>query len=106
VSDSGKENGLYWEVKQGNQPARPGRLLAQAAAEGYDTSAKRTPYHGYYYRMLPNSAGFGMLAYPRNIAPADDDWLNLPKDLSKRDRRRYSTERYKRDDTWKRVATH
>jgi hypothetical protein len=39
-------------------------MLAQAAEEGYDTSGNRTPYHGYYYRMLPSVGGFGFVAFP------------------------------------------
>jgi Protein of unknown function (DUF2950) len=39
-------------------------MLAQAAEEGYDPSGKRTPYHGYYYRMLPVAGGFGFVAFP------------------------------------------
>jgi Protein of unknown function (DUF2950) len=64
VSEQGKQNGLYWEVKQGEPGSPAGPMLAEAAEEGYDTSGKRIPYHGYYYRMLPFAAGFGFLAYP------------------------------------------
>ena len=64
VSEPGKENGLYWEVKEGQPESPAGPLIAQAAQEGYDTSAKRTPYHGYYYRMLPATGGFGFIAFP------------------------------------------
>ncbi len=63
VSEPGKQNGLYWEVSEGEKPSPAGPLLAQAADEGYDTS-KRAAYHGYYYRMLPSEKGFGFLAYP------------------------------------------
>src|SRR5579864_6124814 len=64
VSEPGKQNGLYWEVKEGESVSPAGPLLAQANAEGYDTSGQRTPYHGYYYRMLQSQGGFGFLAYP------------------------------------------
>ena len=63
VSEPGQENGLYWEVKEGQPESPAGPLIAQAAQEGYDTS-KRTPYHGYYYRMLPAAGGFGFVAFP------------------------------------------
>jgi hypothetical protein len=66
VSEPGKQNGLYWEVKEGEPESPAGPMLAQAAAEGYDTSGNRTPYHGYYYRMLPAAGGFGFVAYPAN----------------------------------------
>jgi Protein of unknown function (DUF2950) len=64
VSEPGKQNGLYWEVKEGEPESPAGPMLADAANEGYDTSGKRTPYHGYYYRMLPGATGFGFIAYP------------------------------------------
>jgi hypothetical protein len=64
VSEPGKQNGLYWEVKEGEPESPAGPMIADAASEGYDTSGKRTPYHGYYYRMLPGATGFGFVAYP------------------------------------------
>jgi Protein of unknown function (DUF2950) len=64
VSQPGKQNGLYWQAKEGEPESPAGPMLAQAAAEGYDTSGNRTPYHGYYYRMLPAGNGFGFVAYP------------------------------------------
>jgi hypothetical protein len=64
VSEPGKQNGLYWEAKEGEPESPAGPMLAQAASEGYDTSGNRTPYHGYYYRMLPATGGFGFVAYP------------------------------------------
>jgi Protein of unknown function (DUF2950) len=64
VSEPGKQNGLYWEAKEGEPESPAGPMLAQAASEGYDTSGNRTPYHGYYYRMLPAAGGFGFVAYP------------------------------------------
>lgn len=64
VSEPGKQNGLYWEPQQGEPQSPAGPMLASASAEGYDISGRRTPYHGYYYRMLPSSSGFGFIAYP------------------------------------------
>jgi hypothetical protein len=64
VSEPGKQNGLYWEPQQGEPESPAGPMLASASAEGYDVSGKRSPYHGYYYRMLPSSSGFGFIAYP------------------------------------------
>jgi hypothetical protein len=64
VSEPGKQNGLYWEAQQGEPQSPAGPMLASASAEGYDVSGRRTPYHGYYYRMLPSSRGFGFIAYP------------------------------------------
>jgi hypothetical protein len=48
-SDPGKHNGLYWELKEGEDPSPAGPFLAQAAEEGYQ---KGDPYHGYYYHGL------------------------------------------------------
>jgi Protein of unknown function (DUF2950) len=48
-SEPGKQNGLYWEVKEGDPPSPAGDFLAKAGDEGYQ---KSDPYHGYYYRIL------------------------------------------------------
>jgi DUF2950 family protein len=84
VSTSGKKDGLYWPVKEG-QPLSPlGPLAAKAKEEGYGKSknAEHEPYHGYFYRILTgqgsNAAGgaysytihrrmiggFALVAYP------------------------------------------
>jgi hypothetical protein len=53
ASEPGKQDGLYWEVKEGEKPSPLGELAAEAAAEGYTRSAgKPTPFHGYYFRIL------------------------------------------------------
>lgn len=52
ISAPGKQNGLFWEAPEGDPPSPAGPFLARASAEGYDTSGQRTPYHGYYYRLL------------------------------------------------------
>jgi len=64
MSTPGKQDGLYWPVQDGEAPSPAGPLLARAGSEGYDTTGVQTPYHGYYYRLLPNAAGFAMVAYP------------------------------------------
>jgi hypothetical protein len=64
ASQPGKQDGLYWPSKEGEATSPAGPFLAQAAQEGYDTSGKRVPYHGYFYRMLPVSSGYAFLAYP------------------------------------------
>jgi hypothetical protein len=47
VSDSGKEDGLYWKAAT-DQPSSPiGPLLAKAAGTN-----REAPFHGYYYRLL------------------------------------------------------
>jgi hypothetical protein len=63
ISDEGLHNGLYWPTVDDEPPSPAGPFVAAAAAEGYrraDGDA-RTPYHGYYYRLLyaqgPNANG-------------------------------------------------
>ncbi len=52
-SDPGKENGLYWDTKEGEPESPGGPLLAEASADGYDIgSGKHAPFHGYLYRIL------------------------------------------------------
>ena len=82
MSDPGLHNGLYWETLDGEAPSPAGPFVAAAADEGYRAGAQRTPYHGYYYRMLyaqgPNARtgareyfkdgllteGFALIAWP------------------------------------------
>jgi hypothetical protein len=52
VSDEGAQNGLYWPTAEDEPPSPAGPFVAAAAEEGYRRGASRTPYHGYYYRML------------------------------------------------------
>lgn len=53
ISDEGMHNGLYWETGEDEPPSPAGPFVAAAAEEGYRAGgADRTPYHGYYYRML------------------------------------------------------
>ena len=84
VSDPGKKNGLYWEVKAGEPESPLGPIMTQIKSEGYEKkpSGAPVPYHGYYYRILtaqgkdaPGGAysylvkgkmigGFAVVAYP------------------------------------------
>ena len=53
ISDEGLHNGLYWATADDEPPSPAGPFVAAAAEEGYRAGgADRTPYHGYYYRML------------------------------------------------------
>ena len=84
-SDSGKKNGLYWAVAEGEKESPFGPFIAQAEREGYladDKADEPQPYNGYYYKLItqqgknaPGGAydyvvngnmilGFGLLAYP------------------------------------------
>jgi hypothetical protein len=82
VSQSGKKDGLYWPVSPGEEESPLGELFAQATLEGYRVGEGRTPYHGYYFKILteqgPNATdgaldyivggkmigGFALVAYP------------------------------------------
>ena len=84
VSDPGKKNGLYWDVKAGEPQSPLGPILTRAKSEGYQKEASGAvpPYHGYRYRILtaqgksaPGGAysyivkgkmigGFAVVAYP------------------------------------------
>jgi hypothetical protein len=82
VSQPGKKDGLYWPTAQGEEESPLGEFEAQATRQGYRAGAGRTPYHGYYYKILtkqgpsaPGGAfdyivhgkmigGFALVAYP------------------------------------------
>jgi len=52
VSSPGKKDGLYWPSQAGADESPLGELAAAAAASGYRADQKRSPYHGYFYRIL------------------------------------------------------
>jgi len=82
VSNPGKKDGLYWPTSPGEEESPLGELFAKASAQGYKAGEGRSPYHGYYYKILtkqgahaPGGAanyvvngkmigGFGLVAYP------------------------------------------
>ena len=73
--------------------ARSGELFADASREGYRTGQGRSPYHGYYYKILtkqgpaaPGGAadyvvdgkmigGFALVAYPAAVPQFGSDEL-------------------------------
>jgi hypothetical protein len=84
-SKPGTENGLYWEVKEGENPSPTGTLVAEATNEtddGTQQIRRPVPFHGYYYRILKAqgahakggakdylsdgkmTGGFAFIAYP------------------------------------------
>ena len=81
-SSPGKKDGLYWQDAQGNDPSPLGEFIAQATGQGYRVGGGRTPYHGYYYKILTKQGaaapdgeleyvvkgkmigGFALVAYP------------------------------------------
>ena len=82
ISSAGKKDGLYWPTAQGEEPSPLGELVAQATKQGYRTGGGRTPFHGYYFKILDKQGaaapggeleyvvhgkmigGFGLVAYP------------------------------------------
>jgi len=105
-SDPGKQNGLYWEVPEGQPQSPAGPFLAQASAEGYGGRGTQAPYHGYLYRPLLSQGeaatggardylvngkltkGFALIAYPAEYGSSgimtfmvNQDGLVWQKDL-------------------------
>lgn len=84
ASKPGKKDGLYWPSAAGGDESPLGPLVAEASADGYVLGAERTPYHGYYYKVLTRQTaaakggaldyvvgkhmigGFALVAYPAN----------------------------------------
>jgi hypothetical protein len=82
ISESGKKDGLYWPTAQGEEESPLGELFAAASRQGYRAGEGRSPYHGYYYKILTKQGpaatggavdyvvngkmigGFGLVAYP------------------------------------------
>jgi hypothetical protein len=82
VSQPGKKDGLYWPTSRGEEESPLGDLFAQATRQGYRVGAGRTPYRGYYYKILTRQGpaavggafdyvvrgkmigGFALVAYP------------------------------------------
>ena len=109
ISDTGKQNGLYWESPEG-QPRSPlGPLVAVATDEGYSAKPNsRAPFHGYNFRMLNRQGshaqggakdyvvngkmvgGFAFVAYPTEYGNSgvmtfiiNQDGVLFQKDLGK-----------------------
>jgi hypothetical protein len=82
VSTEGKKDGLYWPTAAGEEESPLGGLFADATKQGYQAGEGRSPYHGYYYKILTKQGpavtggaldyvvngrmigGFGLVAYP------------------------------------------
>jgi hypothetical protein len=109
ISDTGKQNGLYWESAE-DQPKSPlGPLAAFASEEGYSVqSNSHAPFHGYMFRMLTKQGshaqggakdyvvdgkmvgGFAFVAYPAEYGNSgvmafiiNQDGVLFQKDLGK-----------------------
>ncbi|MFP5206629.1 MAG: DUF2950 domain-containing protein [Acidobacteriota bacterium] len=63
LSSPGKQDGLYWQTAPDRAASPLGPMLASAEADGYPQGASphRTPFYGYYFRILkaqgPDAAG-------------------------------------------------
>lgn len=128
ISEPGKQNGLYWESKEGEPESPLGPFMAQASDEGY--TSRRDPYHGYYYRILkaqgpaaPGGAksyldgdvlkgGVALVAYPAQYRSSavmtfmiNQDGIVYQKDLGENttDVAKAMTE-YNPDSSWKKVT--
>jgi hypothetical protein len=84
ASTPGKNDGLYWPTKPGQQPSPLGALVAKASAGGYDPASGPSPFNGYRFRVLTSQTipghpgratvnfthpgnfvlGFAVVAYP------------------------------------------
>jgi hypothetical protein len=82
VSHPGKKDGLYWPTSLGEDLSPLGALVAEATAQGYRVGDGRTPFHGYYFKVLTKQGaaapggeleyvvrgkmigGFALVAYP------------------------------------------
>jgi hypothetical protein len=110
ASSKGKKDGLYWEVKEGEEESPLGPLVATAAEEGYVAKKNRQiPFHGYYFRILtgqgshaPGGAkqyivngrmtgGFALVAHPAQYGSSgimtfivNQDGIIYQKDLGAR----------------------
>jgi len=52
ISNPGNRDGLYWPIAQGDEESPLGELFAKASKEGYKAGEGRSPYHGYYYKII------------------------------------------------------
>ena len=132
VSDPGKKNGLFWEVKEGEKPSPLGPAFSGFREKGYDldkVSGKPTPYHGYYFKILtsqgknaPGGAyefgvngnmigGFALIAYPATYGNSgvttfivNQDGIVYQKNLGKNtDKIAEAVKMFDPDTTWKKV---
>jgi hypothetical protein len=109
ISDSGRQNGLYWESPEGQPKSPLGPLVAFATGEGYSAKPNsHMPFHGYYFHMLNGQGsqahggaknyvvdgkmvgGFAFVAYPAEYGNSgvmtfiiNQDGVLLQKDLGK-----------------------
>jgi hypothetical protein len=133
ISQEGKKDGLYWPTAAGEEESPLGDLMAEATSEGYRPrgGGERTPYHGYYYKILTRQGpaapggvldyvvngkmigGFGLVAWPAEYGNSgvmtfivSHNGTVYQKDLGRRTAQVASgMTAFNPDDTWKKVDT-
>ena len=129
-SDKGKKNGLYWQVKQGEEQSPLGPLAAVAQKQGYRKKGEQPQaFFGYYYRILtgqgknaPGGAydylvkgnmigGFALVAYPAKYGSSgvmtfivNHDGVVYQKDMGRdTEKAAQAMKVFNPDSTWKKV---
>jgi hypothetical protein len=132
ASTPGKKDGLYWEVKEGEEQSPLGPLVARAVKIGYlpgKSGEKPRPYYGYYYKILKAQGsnasggaydymvkgqmigGFALVAYPAQYGASgvmtfivNHDGIVYEKDLGKDTEKIASAvTKFDPDKTWKKA---
>jgi len=129
ISAPGTKKGLYWPSAQGEDASPLGELVAKATVQGYRVGGGRTPYHGYYFKVLTKQGadahggainyvvngkmigGFALVAYPADYGNSglmtfivNHEGTIFQKDLGRRTESIAAriTE-FDPDQTWKKV---
>jgi hypothetical protein len=126
ISTPGKKDGLYWKDADGTAGGPIADTVAKAIEEGYSPS-KRTPYHGYYFKILKGQGpaaklgqldfvthglmigGFALVAAPAEYRVTgvktflvSHDGVVYQKDLGPNTLKIFQAmDRYNPDKTWK-----
>ena len=128
TSDEGQHNGLFWRTADGEPESPIGPLLANAeGVRGDNPQGERSPFHGYYLRILTGqggtagdnarsyirngemTAGFAILAYPVEYGSSgvmtfivNQNGLVYQNDLGEETTKVASAiEEYAPDESWK-----
>ena len=129
ISTRGKRDGLYWEVREGEEESPLGPLVARAAKEGY-ANADLSPFHGYYFKILKGQGkhanggaynyvvkgkmilGFALVAYPAEYGNSgimtfivNQEGIIYQKNLGKNTKRIAEAMKiFNPDKTWRKVV--
>jgi hypothetical protein len=131
ISDTGKQNGLYWDSPEGQPKSPLGPLVAFATTEGYAVKPNsHLPFHGYFFHMLTRQGshaqggakdyvvdgsmvgGFAFVAYPAEYGNSgvmtfiiNQDGVLLQKDLGKTTTETATAmTEFDPDDSWKQAV--